>query len=119
MPSTASERCGGEARGSVSRSRSPACAISTAGNSEATSGGEAKTPPAAAKNSRRVGSIMGRAPLGAGQESPGPLGEDSLHHFAGDVRQAKVATGISVGHPLMVQPQQVEDRGMDVMDMNF
>src|SRR6266513_1668991 len=119
MPSTASGRCGGKPRGSVSRSRSAACASSTAGNSEATSGAEAKAPPAAAKNARRVGSVIGRAPLGAGQESRGPSGEDAVDDFAVDVRQAKVATGISVGQPLMVQPQQVEDRGMHVMDMNF
>src|SRR5207253_3423784 len=51
--------------------------------------------------------------------TPALSGEDIFHHAAVDVGQPVVAPAVAVGQPLMVQPEQVQDGGMQVMDMDL
>ena len=44
--------------------------------------------------------------------------DDLVGHFAGDVGQAVVAAGVAVGEPLVVEPEQVQDRGVEVVDVD-
>ena len=41
-----------------------------------------------------------------------------LHHLAGDVGQAEVAALEAVGQPLVVDAEQVQDRGVQVVDVD-
>ena len=43
-------------------------------------------------------------------------GEDGLHDLAVDVGQAEIAAGVAVGEPLVVEAEQVQDRGVEVVD---
>ena len=51
---------------------------------------------------------MGGAPLNSGQ--------NGLDHLAGDIGEALVSAGMGVGEPLMVEPEQVQQRGVQVID---
>src|SRR6266581_6344724 len=58
-------------------------------------------------------------------EAPGPpqpptswLSEELIHHFAGDVRQAEIAALKTVGEPLVVQAEQVEDRRVEIIHVD-
>ena len=44
------------------------------------------------------------------------LRDDVVHDLAGDVGQPEVATAVLVGQPLVVDPHEVEDRRVQVMD---
>ncbi len=35
-----------------------------------------------------------------------------------DVRQPEVAPGVAVGEPRVVDPEQVQDRGVEIVDMH-
>ena len=50
------------------------------------------------------------------QDSQARIPFDDL---AVDVGQAKVAAGVPVGQPLVVEPQQVQDRGVQVVDVDL
>ena len=41
-----------------------------------------------------------------------------MYHFAGDVGQAEVATGVAIGQPGMVEAEQVQDGGVEVVDVD-
>src|SRR5436309_3352258 len=45
-------------------------------------------------------------------------GEDVSHHPAVDVGQAEVSTGVAVGELLVVEAQEVEDGGVEVVDVD-
>ena len=47
------------------------------------------------------------------------LSQDALDHFAMDIRQTIVATLEAVGEPLVVEPEQVHQRRLQVVHMNF
>ncbi len=59
----------------------------------------------------------GRAPRFLGQ-GLGWLSEQVFHHFAGDVRQAEIAALKTVGEPLVVQAEQVEDRRVEIIHVD-
>ena len=46
------------------------------------------------------------------------LREDLLHHLAMHVGQAEVAALVAIGQPRVVDAQQVQDRGVQVMDVD-
>ena len=41
-----------------------------------------------------------------------------VDHLASDICQSEVSTGVTVGQAFVVQTQQVQDCGMQVMDMD-
>ena len=43
-------------------------------------------------------------------------GDDRPDHLAVDVGEAEVAAGVAVGQPLVVEAEQVQDRGVEVVD---
>src|SRR5436853_7072271 len=45
-------------------------------------------------------------------------GEDVLDDFAADIGQAKIAARVAVGEFFVVEPQEVEHGGVEVVDMN-
>ena len=45
------------------------------------------------------------------------LGQDFLYNLAGDVGQAEIATGVTVGQSFVIQTQQVQDRGVEVVNV--
>src|SRR5687767_6508413 len=45
-------------------------------------------------------------------------GEEIFHHMAVHIREAEVTAGVEVGEPFVVQPEAMEDGGLDVMDMD-
>lgn len=47
-----------------------------------------------------------------------PLRQDLLNNFPCDIGQAIVAAGVSEGQSLVVEPQQVKDRGVQVMHVD-
>ena len=58
----------------------------------------------------------------AGSQSPffnRPLRDQLLHHLAVHVGQAEVAAGVAVGELLVVEAQQVQDRGVQVVDVDL
>ena len=52
----------------------------------------------------------------ASSETSTALGENLLDNIAGDVGQAKAAAVVEVGQPLVVDAQQVQHRGVQVVD---
>ena len=56
----------------------------------------------------------------AGSETGAPAKscQHALHHFAGDVREPEIASAVAVGEPLVVQPEQVQNRRVQVMHMD-
>jgi hypothetical protein len=42
-----------------------------------------------------------------------------MNHPAVDVGQSKVASGVAEGELLVIESEQVEDRGMEVVDVDF
>ena len=42
-----------------------------------------------------------------------------MHDVAVDVGQAEVAAGVAVGQPLVVEAEQVQDRGVQVVDVDL
>ena len=59
------------------------------------------------------------------REAPGPpqpptswLTQELLNYFAGDVRQAEIAALKTVGEPLVVQAEQVEDRRVEIIHVD-
>src|SRR4051794_12843188 len=42
-------------------------------------------------------------------------GEDGFHDLAMDVGQAEVPAGVAVGEPLVVESEEVQDRGVEVV----
>ena len=44
--------------------------------------------------------------------------QDAFHDFAVDIGQAEVAAGEAVRELLVVEPQQVQDRGVQVVDVD-
>ena len=44
---------------------------------------------------------------------------DLFHHIPGDVGQAEVAAGVAEGQPLVVQAEQVQERGVQVVDVDL
>src|SRR5262249_24781776 len=85
-------------RGSVS-----ADAISAASGPMLAPGGNARTP--------HIIVVTGRE----ANES----GDDVVDDFAVDVSQAEVAAGISVGELLVIEAEQPEDRGVQVVDVDL
>ena len=49
----------------------------------------------------------------------GQLRQYLLHHAAAHVGQAVVAAGVAVGQPLVVEAQQVQDRRVQVVDVDL
>ena len=47
-----------------------------------------------------------------------PLRQNPVHHFAGHVGQPEVAALVAVGEPLVVDAQQVQHRGVQVVDVH-
>ena len=47
-----------------------------------------------------------------------PYATISLHHAAVDIGQPEVAAAVAVGQPLVVDAQQVQDRGVQVVDVD-
>src|SRR5690606_15788691 len=47
------------------------------------------------------------------------LGNDIVDHAAGDVGQAEISAAVAVGEPLVVDAQQVQNRRVQVVDVNF
>ena len=45
-------------------------------------------------------------------------GQDPFDHFAEDVREAVIAPLVLVGQSLVVNAQQMEDRGVEIVDVN-
>ena len=45
-------------------------------------------------------------------------GEDRFHHGTAHVGQAEVAALVAEGQPFVVDAQQVEDRGVEVVDVD-
>ena len=45
-------------------------------------------------------------------------GENVTDNFAADIRQSEIATGIAVSEFLMIKAQEVQHRGMEIMDVN-
>ena len=73
-------------------------------------------PGGCPRKSRREtgGKVIGESPRsGASREGSG---QDVVHHPAVDVGQAEVAAGVAVGQPLVVEAEQVQDRGVQVVD---
>ena len=54
-----------------------------------------------------------------GDQAPYLSGQDVLHHMPVDVGEAEVAAGVAVGELLMVQAEDVEDGGVEVVDVDF
>src|SRR5262249_50997384 len=48
-----------------------------------------------------------------------PLREDVLDDVAVDVGEAEIAAGVAVGQPLVVEPQAVEQGGVQVVDVDL
>ena len=48
-----------------------------------------------------------------------PSGQDRLHHVAMDIRQAEIAALEAVGQPFVVETQQVQDRRLEVVDVDL
>src|SRR4030095_1117303 len=46
------------------------------------------------------------------------LRQNLPHDVPGDVGQAEVAPGIAIGEPLVIEAEQMQDRGMKVVDVN-
>ena len=46
-------------------------------------------------------------------------GDDLASDLAGDVGQSEVSARIAVGQPLVVEPQEVQDRRVDVVEVHF
>ena len=46
------------------------------------------------------------------------LCQNSPNHLSGHVGQTEIAALVSVGHPLVVDTQQVEHRGMQIVDLD-
>src|SRR5271166_5926600 len=46
-------------------------------------------------------------------------GQDVLDDVPVHVGQAKVAAGVSISQALMIEPEELEHRGVQVVDMNF
>src|SRR5690349_2536570 len=44
--------------------------------------------------------------------------KDVPHHKPMDIRQAEITPAVAIGQPFMIEPHQVQDRGMQIMDMN-
>ena len=47
------------------------------------------------------------------------LSKDLLHHFPVDIRQAEVAAGVAVGQFLVVEAQQPQDGGVQVVHVDL
>src|SRR5262245_44218098 len=47
------------------------------------------------------------------------LRDDFLHHSARDVGQAIVAACVTIGELLVVEAEQMQDRGVEVVDVDF
>ena len=45
-------------------------------------------------------------------------GEDAPDHFAGDIGEAEAAAVVGVGQPLVIDPEQVQDRRVQVVDVD-
>src|SRR5262245_25984133 len=72
------------------------------------------SPPAPPAPSLRRGPDATRARLIEDRGS----GENALDHPAVDVGEAEVAAAVAVRQALVVDPEQVQDRGVQVMDMD-
>ena len=59
-----------------------------------------------------------RSTSGEGTRAPGRSGEQVLHHMPVDVGQAEIAAGVAVGEPFVVEAEQVQDRGVQVVDVD-
>ena len=46
-------------------------------------------------------------------------GQYFMHNFTRDVGQPEVAPGVAVGKSFMVQSQQMQDRGVEVVNVDF
>jgi hypothetical protein len=49
----------------------------------------------------------------------GSLRDDVFHYVPVDVCQAKVTAAVMVGQPPVIQAKQMQDRGVEIVDMNF
>lgn len=47
------------------------------------------------------------------------LGQDRTNYMSGDVGQSKVATLETVGQPLMIDPEQVQHGGVQIVHVDF
>jgi len=67
------------------------------------------------------GAVRGRSRAGGDyrhRRSCDALRQDASHHIAGDVGEAEVAALVVIREPLVVQAEQVKDRGLEVVDVN-
>src|SRR5438105_2604796 len=73
-----------------------------------------RTPPSAASHpNSRAGSLTGRSAC----EICG-LSDDVLDHLPADIREAEVAAGIAIGQLLVVESEEVEHCGVQVVDVH-
>ena len=47
-----------------------------------------------------------------------PLGYDVTHNMPVNISQAEVTSGIAIGQLFVINPQQMQDRGMKIMHMH-
>ena len=59
------------------------------------------------------------SPFSLSASGIGRLDEDVLDDVAEHVGQPKITTGISVSQPLVVQSEQVQDRGVQVVEVDL
>lgn len=55
----------------------------------------------------------------AGKRVPAPLGDDSVDDFAVDVGEAEIAAGVLVGEALVIEAEEVEDGGVQVVEVDL
>ena len=57
-------------------------------------------------------------PLRTGSSGSTASSQDPLHHFSCHIGQAIIPTIVVMGQSFMIEPQEVEDRGVEVMNMD-
>ena len=72
--------------------------------------------PGILRPNAQLGSQLGLGPLTRGRS---PLCQYPLHHFAMHVGQPHVAAAEAVGQPLVVDAEQVQHRGVQVVDLDL
>ena len=46
-------------------------------------------------------------------------GNQFLHDMPGDIGEAEISSGVAIGELLVIEPEQRQNRGVKVVDMNF
>src|SRR5579859_5021284 len=75
-----------------------------------------ETPPPGAR--RDLSALIGVYPRLESSLS-GRLSQQLLHHVALNIRKTEVPPHVVVGQPCMLQPQTMQERRLQIMDMNW